>query len=47
LFVVPALAGFEPQIPPKGGTTNDFAVLLAEIALGGKSLEEYTDFGIK
>jgi hypothetical protein len=27
-FVVPALAGFKPQFPPKGGTTNDFATLL-------------------
>ena len=28
-FVVPALAGFKPQFPPQGGTTNDFAVLLS------------------
>jgi hypothetical protein len=27
-FVVPALAGFKPQFPPEGGTTNDFATLL-------------------
>jgi hypothetical protein len=30
-FVVPALAGFKPQFPPKGGTTNDFATLLIGI----------------
>jgi hypothetical protein len=37
-FVVPALAGFKPQFPPRGGTTNDFAVLL-------DGIEEESDRG--